>query len=114
MLSLLDDRHALSEALEIARQLGAAPLAARVTRRMRELAMPVPRGPSATTRTNPAGLTSRQLEVLTLVADGLTNAEIATKLFASERTVEHHVEAVLAKLGVASRREAARRFAELH
>jgi hypothetical protein len=50
MLSLLDDRHAMSQALEIARQLGAAPLAARVTRRMRELAMPVPRGPSATTR----------------------------------------------------------------
>ena len=113
MLSMLEDRQALSEALDIARRLGAEPLAARVTRRMRDLGVPVPRGPFATTRANTAGLTSRQLEVVTLVADGLTNADIAAQLFISERTVEHHVEAILAKLGVASRREAARRIAEL-
>lgn len=113
MLSMLEDRQALNEALDVARRLGAGPLEARVSRRMRDLGVPVPRGPFASTRANTAGLTSRQMEVVTLVTDGLTNADIAARLFISERTVEHHVEAILAKLGVASRREASRRFAEL-
>ena len=65
------------------------------------------------TRANPAGLTARQLEVLRLVADGCTNAEIATRLVVSPRTAEHHVAAVLAKLGAATRRDAARRASEL-
>jgi DNA-binding NarL/FixJ family response regulator len=73
----------------------------------------VPRGPSTSARSNPAGLTARQLEVLELVADGLTNAEIAERLIVSPRTAEHHVTAVLEKLGVTSRREAARRAQEL-
>jgi DNA-binding CsgD family transcriptional regulator len=113
LLSLLDDPDKLREALEIARGLGAAPLEMRVIRRMRGLGVPVPRGPQPATRANPVGLTSRQLEVLGLVAEGLTNADIAARLFLSERTVEHHVEAILAKLGVGSRRDAARRLAEL-
>ncbi len=66
----------------------------------------VPRGPQAATRANPAGLTGRQLEILGLVADGLTNAEIAARLVLSVRTVDHHVSAVLTKLGVTSRRDA--------
>jgi non-specific serine/threonine protein kinase len=53
------------------------------------------------------GLTRRELEVLRLVAEGLTDREIADRLFISRRTVSKHVEAILAKLGVASRREAA-------
>jgi DNA-binding CsgD family transcriptional regulator/tetratricopeptide (TPR) repeat protein len=113
MLSLLDDEEALVEAIQIARRLGAAPLTKRVTTRMRELGQRVPRGPRKTTRANPAGLTARQLEVLALVADGLTNAEIAERLVVSQRTAEHHVAAVLTKLGVATRREAARRASEL-
>ena len=68
----------------------------------------IPRGPSTLTRGNPAGLTARQVEVLRLVADGLTNAEIADRLVLSVRTVDTHVAAVLAKLGVATRVEAAR------
>uniref|UniRef100_UPI0015F01B2E helix-turn-helix domain-containing protein n=1 Tax=Pseudonocardia pini TaxID=2758030 RepID=UPI0015F01B2E len=65
-----------------------------------------------TTRANPAGLTGRQLEILQLVAAGLTNAEIAARLVLSVRTVDHHVSAVLQKLGVASRRDAAAALAE--
>ena len=112
MLSLLDDEEALAEAIGIARLLGAAPLTRRVTERMRALGLHVPRGPRMTTRANPAGLTARQLEVLGLIAEGLTNAEIAERLVVSQRTAEHHVAAVLAKLGVVSRQEAARRATE--
>jgi DNA-binding CsgD family transcriptional regulator len=113
MLSMLDDEVALSEAIEIARRLGAGPLTARVAGRMRELGLRVPAGPRGSTRANPAGLTARQLEVLALIADGLTNAEIAERLVVSPRTAEHHVAAVLTKLGASSRREAAQRAAEL-
>ena len=113
MLSLLDDEAALAEAIEVARGLGAEPLTKRVADRMRELGMRVPQGPRRTTRENPAGLTARQLEVLTLIAEGLTNAEIAERLVVSPRTAEHHVAAVLTKLGAATRREAAKRASEL-
>jgi DNA-binding CsgD family transcriptional regulator/tetratricopeptide (TPR) repeat protein len=113
LLSLLDDEDALVEAIEIARGLGAAPLTRRVTRRMRELGVRVPRGASSATRSNPLGLTARQLEVLALVVEGHTNAEIAERLVVSPRTAEHHVAAVLTKLGASTRREAAQRAAEL-
>lgn len=112
-LTLTDDAAALAEALEIARSLGAEPLARRATRRLRRLGLRVPRGPYGAARENRAGLTARQLEVLRLVADGRTNAEIADELVVSLRTAEHHVAAILAKLGASSRREAARRAGEL-
>jgi DNA-binding CsgD family transcriptional regulator len=114
VLSLLDDEEALVEALETARRLGAAPLERRAAIRLRKLGFRVPHGPREATRSNPAGLTPRQVEVLVLLAEGLTNAEIADRLVLSQRTAEHHVAAVLAKLGASSRREAARRAAELH
>ena len=113
MLSLLDDEPALSEALETARGLGAEPLTRRLAERMRDLGARVPQGPRRKTRDNPAGLTARQLEVLALIADGFTNAEIADRLVVSPRTAEHHVAAVLTKLGARTRREAARRASEL-
>jgi DNA-binding CsgD family transcriptional regulator len=109
LLSLLDDNAALCEALEIARDLGATPLAGRVVRRMRALGLRVPRGRRPSTRQNPLHLTDRQLEVLRLLADGLTNTEIAERLVVSPRTVEHHVAAVLTKLDAGTRREAVRR-----
>ncbi len=113
MLSLLDDEEELGEAIGIARALGAEPLARRVAERMRDLGAAVPRGPRASTRANPAGLTARQLEVLSLLAGGLSNAEIAGRLVVSPRTAEHHVAAVLAKLGAPTRWEAVRRATEL-
>jgi DNA-binding CsgD family transcriptional regulator len=54
----------------------------------------------------PAGLTPRELEVLELVAEGLRNAQIAQRLVVSEKTVHHHVSAILRKLGVRTRGEA--------
>jgi DNA-binding CsgD family transcriptional regulator len=101
-------------ALQILDDLGAAPVAKRARRRLRELGVThVPRGPHAATRANPAGLSDRQVEVLRLLAEGLTNAEIAARLVISGKTADHHVSAVLAKLDVRSRREAAARAREL-
>jgi len=67
----------------------------------------VPARPRASTRAAPAQLTQRELEVLALVESGLSNAEIARRLFISERTAVHHVSAILRKLGAGSRGEAA-------
>jgi DNA-binding NarL/FixJ family response regulator len=63
--------------------------------------------PRPTTRAHPAGLTAREAEVLRLLGQGLRNAAIAVHLVVSPKTVDHHVSAVLAKLGVRSRVEAA-------
>jgi DNA-binding CsgD family transcriptional regulator/tetratricopeptide (TPR) repeat protein len=105
---------AVVRALGIADRLGATALAERLRELLRGLGVTrIPRGPASETRANPAGLTARQLEVLALVAEGLTNAEIAARLVVSIRTVDHHVAAVLARLGVDSRRAAGRRAAEL-
>jgi DNA-binding CsgD family transcriptional regulator/tetratricopeptide (TPR) repeat protein len=102
------------EGLEIFDRLGAAPASRWARRRLRELgARHVPRGPQASTREHPAGLTPRQAEVLDLLVHGRTNAQIAEELVVSVRTVDHHVAAVLQKLGVSSRQEAAARAAAL-
>lgn len=95
-------------------ELGAEPLARTVRGELRALGVAhVPRGPLASTRDNPAGLTQRQWEVARLVTQGMTNAEIAGHLIVSVRTVDSHVAAVLAKLGVSSRRELVSRSDEL-
>jgi DNA-binding CsgD family transcriptional regulator len=107
-LAASDVEDDLRESLHELQMLGARPAAAIVAQRLRELgARSVPLGPRATTKANPAGLTARQLDVLELVSQGDRNADIAAKLFLSEKTVDHHVSAILRKLGVSSRGQAA-------
>jgi DNA-binding CsgD family transcriptional regulator len=102
-----DDERSLRRALDELGRLDARPAAAIVARRLRERgARGLPRGPHRATRQNPAGLTQRECEVLALVAAGLRNAEIAERLVLSERTVEHHVTAILRKLRVRTRMQA--------
>jgi DNA-binding CsgD family transcriptional regulator len=95
------------DALRRLDDLGAAGTAGLVRQLLRRRGVQrVPRGPQRATRRNPAGLTSRQLAVLTLLADGLTSAEIAERMYVSRRTVDNHVNGILARLGVPSRRRA--------
>lgn len=102
-----DQERPLRAALEIFERLGAAPMAAIVRRKLRALGVrSIPRGAQERTRQNPCGMTNRQLKVLGLLAEGRRNADIARRLFVAEKTVDHHVSAVLAKLGVRSRGEA--------
>jgi DNA-binding CsgD family transcriptional regulator/tetratricopeptide (TPR) repeat protein len=102
-----DDEARLRLALEELLELGARPAAAIVARRLRERGVvSVPRGPRATTRQNQYGLTAREMEVLALVNEGLQNGQIADRLVVSVRTVDHHVEAILRKLGAKTRADA--------
>ena len=108
------DEDVMREALVDLDALGATAWASWLRARMRAAGIKkVPKGPSSATRENPAGLTKRQVDVLRLLAEGLTNGEIANELFVSTRTVDHHVSAVLMKLGVGSRREAGVKLEEL-
>jgi DNA-binding CsgD family transcriptional regulator len=91
------------EAGEQLRTLGAEATRQALMRDRHEAGLPVPRGPRQRTRGNPAGLTSRELEVLSLLSDGLTNAQLAGRLFLSQKTVDHHVSAILRKLGEPNR-----------
>ncbi len=107
-LVLGDTPASLREALVELRRIGAHGATPVVAARLRALGVrAVARRPRAATRRNPAGLTARELEVLALLAAGLQNREIASQLVVSPKTVEHHVSAILRKLEVPSRRDAA-------
>jgi DNA-binding CsgD family transcriptional regulator len=101
-------------ALDILDRLGADAVAAKVRRDLRAGGQSVvPARKRSATLANPAGLTARQVDVLRLLDDGLTNAELADRLFLSVKTVDHHVSAILAKLEVNKRRDAVRRARQL-
>jgi DNA-binding CsgD family transcriptional regulator len=103
-----DQDEALLAALALLDGLGARQTAQRLRRQLRRRGhLRVPRGPNRATAANPAGLTHRQVEVLGLLVEGLTDTEIAARLSLSPKTVSHHVSALLTKLGVTSRRQAA-------
>lgn len=91
--------------------LGATATARRLGLKLRSLGTVAPRGPRRTTREHPAGLTVREAEVAALAADGLTNREIADRLVLTEKTVGHHVSAVLGKIGARRRAEIGSRLA---
>ena len=115
-LALLDsgDPAFAARALDILDRLGADAVASKVRRDLRAAGQSmVPARRRSATLANPAGLTARQVEVLRLLDEGLTNTELADRLFLSVKTVDHHVSAILAKLEVNKRRDAVRKAREL-
>lgn len=109
-LALADtgEEERMRRALDEFQALGAQAAAGVVARRLRERGVRgLALGPRASTRSNPANLTARELEVLVLLGQNLANAEIADRLVLSRRTVEHHVSAILRKLSAQTRVQAA-------
>jgi DNA-binding CsgD family transcriptional regulator len=106
---------AAGEAADLARGMGAAPLVEEVEALIRRARLrpvtaegPAPDDEAAVPdELQRLGLTAREAEVLRLVADGLSNSQIAEKLFISRKTASVHVSNILAKLGVSTRVEAA-------
>jgi DNA-binding CsgD family transcriptional regulator len=96
------DREA-REAMAALQRLGADAAARALSRERARRGLRAPRGARRSTLANTAGLTRREQDVLLELAHGSTNHEIARTLHLSERTVAHHVSAILAKLDAPSR-----------
>lgn len=110
-LALLDTKEEthLRESLTRLVDLGAEATARLVRRTMRDLGIRyIPAGARTVAKAHPRGLTAREQEILQLVSQGQSNDEISASLFISVRTVEHHVSAILTKLGTDSRKKAAK------
>lgn len=101
MMLLEGDEDALARAEALIEQLGAVTLRARL-----EHARAAMKGTRKSTQANPFGLTNRELEILRLLAEGHTNAQLARKLFIATKTIDHHVSAILSKLQARSRAHA--------
>jgi DNA-binding CsgD family transcriptional regulator/tetratricopeptide (TPR) repeat protein len=109
-LALLDTKEEplLRDSLARLSDLGAEAAARLVRRTMRDLGIrSIPAGTRPATKAHPRGLTAREQQILELLSQGQSNEEIAASLFISVRTVEHHVSAILGKLGATRRKDAA-------
>jgi DNA-binding CsgD family transcriptional regulator len=108
-LALSDgNEQAMKKAVEIFDKLGASAASQLIKQRMRKSGIKnIPKGPRQSTKENPSGLTGRQMEILELVASGLSNSEIGNKLYISNRTVENHISTLFSKLNIHTRTEAA-------
>jgi DNA-binding CsgD family transcriptional regulator len=116
-LAASDDPALVRRGIAIVEEIGAKPAIEHAIHRLRTLGVrdlpTLRRGPRATTRAHPAGLTQREAEVLALVGAGLRNVEIAERLYLTPKTVSHHLSAIYAKLGVERRIEAAHAASQL-
>lgn len=113
-LAASDDEELLKRSLVKLQRLGTHAAAAVVTRKLRARgATGIARGPRASTQRNPRLLTDREIEVLELINSGMRNADIAKRLFVTPKTVDHHVSAILRKLAVDTRAQAAREATRL-
>lgn len=102
------DAEARERSVELLNEMGAAAVVRKLLCDWQERGLKVAhQPPRRARRDHPSGLTRRQLDVLSTLNEGLSNAEIAEKLFISAKTVDHHVSAILAQIGVGSRGEAA-------
>jgi DNA-binding CsgD family transcriptional regulator len=114
-LALLSGDHdACDEALEILDELGAGETASRARSELRARGVRgVRRGPRRATQENKAGLTRREMDVLLLMQQGRSNADIARQLSTAVKTIDHHVSSILAKLKASSRGEAVARARQI-
>ncbi|HET8607891.1 MAG TPA: AAA family ATPase [Gaiellaceae bacterium] len=103
LAALPGDERAARAAVAALHALGATAAAQAFARERAAAGAQAPRGPRRSTRAHPAGLTRREQEVLERLATGATNPAIATALHLSERTVAHHVSAILRKLDAGTR-----------
>lgn len=105
-LARLPDLESARRAMAIIDGLGASAVRRAVVRDRLRQGLQIPRGPRHSSTDNRAGLTAREDEVLTLLSDGLSNADIAAALVLSPKTVGHHVSSILGKLGEPTRSRA--------
>lgn len=106
--ALAKDPHMVSAGLAALHRQGAKAAVSRLTKLLETRGLTrqdvtLPRGPYKAARENPFGLTAKEMTVLEHLAQGLSNAEIADEMSRSQRTIEHHVSAILQKLEVENR-----------
>lgn len=95
------------EAIGMVLELGATAVYEKMKMEMRgEGIKNIPRGARKATRANAASLTGRELDILQLLKEGLQNKEIASRLFISAKTVDHHISSIFFKLDVNTRSKA--------
>jgi DNA-binding CsgD family transcriptional regulator/tetratricopeptide (TPR) repeat protein len=101
------DEPAQREALTIFERFAARPMIERIRYKLRSAGVRgLQRGPRESTQNNQAGLTTKEVEVLALLSQGLRNKEIGQRLHRSARTIDHHLAAIFTKLDVSTRAEA--------